>query len=157
MNLVDRLEKLGRLILWLSLAVFAVMVPIALRAQERQTAMVAERVHADAERVRLDAEKEKAASLARLPIESMGAAFSGLDGRSASVWFSNVSTRAGFVCLHAKATNPNTKAVVTSLPTCQEIHPYASNVNVKMMFAGGDFDPVCGKDVHCALSVNDVP
>ena len=50
MNLIDRLEKLGRLVLWLCLAAFLVMVPVGLSAQEKQAALVAERARADARR-----------------------------------------------------------------------------------------------------------
>jgi hypothetical protein len=54
------------------------------------------------------------------------------------------------------ATNPNTKETSESLPACKVVTPYASNIELTVMFAGGDLRVLC-KDVTCGFSFKEIP
>jgi hypothetical protein len=79
-----------------------------------------------------------------------------LDGSTGRLWFTNVSSRAGVVCVVGIATNPTTKTSTESLPACRSITAYATNVEITVMFAGGDLRSVC-QGVSCSLRFEDVP
>ncbi len=162
MNLIDRLEKVGRLVLWLCLSACLVLVPVGLYAQEKQTALAADRAHADAERLRLDAErdaatKQKESERGLVSIHALGGVLQGLDGHMGAVWFSNISPTPGVVCVRATMTNAKTGQVERSLPGCLEVAPYASNAMLKLMFAGGSLDEACPQAGACKLTIDDVP
>src|SRR4051812_27675381 len=135
MHVIDRLEKIGRLILWLCLAGCTVAVPVGLHIQTRQAADLAERTRLDVERATAQAEKVKNAAPVRLTLESMGLVMRAADNsHTGFVWFTNVSPRSGVVCIQGTATNSRTKESAHSLPACQEVGPYASAMSMKLMF-----------------------
>lgn len=157
MTLIDRLEKIARLILWLSISAVCIATPLLLSAQARESARIAESLRSDAEQTRAAIEKERKLASApdRLPLESMGSVMKAYEGHSGMAWFTNVSARTGFTCLVGSLTNPKTQEVAESLPGCAEVHPYSS-VNVKVMFAGGQVDPMCPPGA-CTISIKDAP
>ena len=152
---IDRCEKVGRFVLWLVLAAAVLLVPIEYIKQQRAESALREAVRKE-ELLRAKAEKEKAEKSERLPLESMRPALTLLDGATGRIWFSNVSARSGVVCVAGIATNPTTKQTSESLPACKLITPYASNVELTVMFAGGDLRVIC-KDVTCGFTFKEVP
>lgn len=153
MHWTDRLERLGRLALWLSLASAVVLVPIIYGRMRAEEAQKAELARQDAERLAKEGAKE-----GRLTLQSMGPVMRALNtlGANGRVWFSNVSDGSGVVCVVGIVTNPTTKATTESLATCKQVSPYASNVELQVEFAGGELEPLC-KGVTCSLSLRDVP
>jgi hypothetical protein len=106
-----------------------------------------------------DLAKERAPKpTAILPFASFGTALSMLSMTKAEghTWFTNVSPRAGVVCLEGIAKNPTTQRSTTSLPSCAPVGPYASDVHVSFMFAGRDLEEICPK-AACDFSVKDAP
>jgi hypothetical protein len=156
---IDRLEKLGRLLLWLALAATIVLVPIGLAKERRTEADTVARVK-DATRAseeKLAAlEKSQADKTQRITLASIGTWLSALsvDSATGQMWFTNVSPRAGYVCVVAEATNPTTHATSLSLPGCAEVPAYASGVRITVMFAGRDLSDNC-KAGACSLSIKD--
>jgi hypothetical protein len=152
MHWIDRLEKVGRLVLWLTLASAVVLVPLAYINLRRS----AELEEAGRQAARLAAE-QSGTKENRLLLSSMGSIMTSLNVSTSTgrVWFSNVSARTGIVCVLGSAKNSNTNMTSESLPSCKEIPPYASNVAIEMMFAGSDVQAVC-KQVSCSLEVRDV-
>jgi hypothetical protein len=154
---IDRIEKTGRLVLWLTLASAVVLVPIAYtrqRSVETQTAEAARKEEqALARKLKADAEKSD-----RLSMSSMGAMMTVLNEGNGTgrVWFTNVSPRTGVVCIAGTATNPTSKVTTESLASCKNVPAYASNVEIQMMFAGANLAEVC-KGVTCAFSIKEVP
>jgi hypothetical protein len=153
---IDRLEKAGRLVLWLTLASAVVLVPLAYinlrQAAQAQQEESARQLAAAAAKA-----AEKPPEDGRLRLSSMGPWMSLLSETRASggVWFSNVSPRSGIVCVVGVATNPSTKVISESLASCKHVPPYASNVEIEMMFAGADLAAAC-KGATCRLTVRDV-
>lgn len=154
MSLIDRLEKLGRLLLWLSLVLVLVGVPLSYASQGRAEEPLRQAL-AKAEAQLAEATKPKRPM--KLSIASMQALRS-FDQQAArgDLFFTNVSSRSGILCIAGMAVNPNTKDESSSLPVCQEIQPYASLVHISLMFAGGSLAKVCGRD-RCDMHVEDVP
>jgi hypothetical protein len=157
---IDRGEKLARLLLWLALAAAMLIVPIEYIKQRRFEAEVRESVRReDVERARREkvaAEAAKAQAEKSIRMSPSGAQLMLLDGSTGRLWFSNVSSRAGVVCVVGIATNPTTKASTESLPACKAITAYATNVEIAVMFAGGELRSVC-QGVSCSLRFEDVP
>jgi len=154
MHWIDRSEKVGRLILWLVLAAAVLLVPIEYIKQRRVEAALRETVRKE-EVQREKAEKEKAERSERLPFDSFKPALRLLDNATGRLWFSNVSSRTGVVCVAGVATNPTTRMSTESLPACKVVTPYASNIELAVMFAGGDLRVIC-KDVTCDLAFKEV-
>jgi len=159
---IERVEKIGRLVLWLSLASVCVLIPIEYVRQHKVDTLHDEAVRAaesdakKAEEKLAELVKAEAEKTARLPIATMGEYLTALNtaNATAQVWFTNVSTRTGVVCVHGLATNPTTHKSVESLPACQAVTPYASAVHVVLMFPGGDLSDVCPNS-SCVLSVKE--
>jgi hypothetical protein len=154
---IDRLEKLGRLVLWLVIAMVLVVIQVAYSNHRRAEAELRESLQeARAELVEMS--KPKAKKPTRLAIASMGTFMSGLNlsNSTGQLWFTNVSPRVGFVCVRGMATNPATQKTSRSLPACQEVGAYASTVHMTVMFAGGELAEVCQKS-RCALRIEDEP
>ena len=154
---IDRFEKVGRLVLWLTLASTVVILPLEYIKQKRSESQLQEAARKEA--LALEKElKAKAEKSDRLPLAGMFPLMRALNTANASgyVWFTNVSPRAGVVCVTGLATNPTTKQVASSLPACISVLPYASGVELKLMFAGGELRDTC-KNVDCAFSVTDTP
>lgn len=152
---IDRFEKIARIILWLVVAAAVLLVPIEYIKQQRVESALREAIRKE-DLSRARAEKEKAEKSDRLPLESLRPALRVLDGVTGRLWFSNVSNRTGVVCVAGVATNPNTKQTSESLPACKVVTPYASNIELAVMFAGGDLKVIC-KDVACDINFKEVP
>jgi hypothetical protein len=161
---IERFERIGRLVLWLSLASVCVIIPIEYVRQHKAEVQRDEAVRAAedeakkaeaklAEQIKASADKSTLLSLG-----SMGEYLTALNTSNATgqLWFTNVSARAGVVCVYGVATNPTTHKSVDSMAACQEIGPYASAVHVGLMFPGGDLNDVCPNS-SCSLSMKNAP
>lgn len=153
----DRIEKLGRMVLWLSLASAVVLVPIAYIRQRGVESELAEAARKEQQALATKA-KEDAERSDRLSLASMGSFFTALNESAAtgSAWFSNVSARSGIVCITGIAKSPSRNMTIESLPACKQIQPYATNVDMHVMFAGGDLAALC-KGATCTFSVKEAP
>lgn len=157
-SVVGTLERAGRLILWLTLAAVCITIPIGMFGRDKAAAeaLAQEKAAAEAKQKKADAlAAEEAKKPERLLLSSMGGIIRGLDRNVGSVWFTNASARAGVVCVDGVATHVNGQTT-ESLTACQVVEPYASNVKIALMFAGGDIRKVCPND-DCTLSVKDAP
>jgi hypothetical protein len=154
---IDRIEKIGRVVLWLSLASACVIAPVEYMRQHRTEAESRE-----AARKADEAEKaEKAVHEPhRLAFASMGMFMSVLvpnsSGDQGKLWLTNVSSRTGILCVRGQATNRATQRTAVSLPRCENIGAYAS-ATVSLMFAGGELSDVCPKQGDCGLTIHDAP
>ena len=156
MTWIDRLEKLGRLVLWLSLASVCVLVPLGIAAQHSKEEAL-ERAEREATKQLAALKAEPPPKPERLTLKSMGMYLGALrkDHAEGQVWFTNVSPRTGVLCIRGVAKNATTGASSESLAACQEVTPYASAVHVSLMFAGGDLTAAC-QSGPCQLSAVDV-
>lgn len=154
--MIDRLEKLGRLVLWLTLASAVVLVPIIYIRQRTEEAARAELAAQNEQRRALEA--KEAEKSVRLSLASMGDVIHRLSTATATghIAFSNVSPRSGVVCIAGVATNPDTNAKTESLASCKRVGAYDTNVDMQVSFAGGDLSAVC-KGVTCAFTFREVP
>jgi hypothetical protein len=161
MQMIDRLEKVGRLILWLVISAVLVIgfAVVPLQLVRLSSAEASLREDLEQARAKLDEtlEEMEQPKSTRLPLASMGPYISGLNHRDAAgkVWFTNVSPRSGVVCLQGVATNDETGERSTSLSSCSQVDPYAS-VSMQVMFAGGDLQSVCPRGGGCTFSVAEV-
>jgi len=157
---VDVLEKIGRFVLWIAIAIVFALVPIGMYGRDKQAAKDAEAASAERAREKAELAKERAASLeakkpVRLTLSSMGPGMRALVGSEGMLWFTNASPREGVVCVYGVATN-STGQSLESLPSCRHVEAYESNIKISMMFAGGDLKVACPNG-SCELSVKDVP
>jgi hypothetical protein len=152
---IDRFEKLGRLVLWLSLSVLLVGFPVSYANQRRGEAELHEALKRAEAKL---AEAAKPRPVERLRLSSMGNYMYGLNQATGvgHITFSNASPRSGVVCALGWAKNAASGKRVASLPVCQRMEAYASLADLKIVFAGGDLDAVCGK-AKCELDVEDLP
>ncbi len=152
---IDRLEKLGRLVLWFSISLLLVGVPLSYANQRREDAGLHESLRQTQAKLE---EALRPKNPAVISIESVGPFMSSLNRTTATghVWLTNASHRGGVICIHANALNRETQKSAASLAACQELAPYASNVQIAFQFAGGDLANVCGK-AECSLIVVDEP
>jgi hypothetical protein len=161
MGLVDRLEKIGRLVLWLTLAATCVIIP--LEYTKRQAAAQREVSAAQAKQDALAAQLEEMRAAAakrasgpeRITLASVGPFMHVLNEERAraEIWFTNVSPRAGVICLIAKAQNDASGSHTASLPVCRAVAPYESSINMTFMLAGNSVDSICKNG--CTLSFVD--
>ncbi len=168
MGLIDRAEKLGRVVLWFSLAVLMCVGSAGLilqRAAEARafefaqaSAVEAKREAAEAAAAR-EVERAEASSVRRLSLGSMGATMFALSVSTAEgrLWFSNVSDRSGIVCVSGVAHHTDTGNKTHSLPTCTEVGAYTSNVKLTVHFAGGELGDVCKGGSGCKIRFEDEP
>jgi hypothetical protein len=156
MHWSDQVERLGRTILWLTLASVFVLVPLTVINMQSEAERLKDAA-SKAEEKLAEALKTKDDGPARLTLESMGPIMRGLLVSSAEgrVWFTNVSNRTGVVCISGTATNPDTNETAESLPACQQVGAYTS-VALKVDFAGPELAQVC-KGVTCRFAPKDVP
>src|ERR1039457_2548981 len=119
---IDRFEKLGRLLLWLAMASAMVILPVAFTRHGREQEKLREALQ-KAEAQLADALKPKKPT--RLLSSSMGSVLYGLNQATATGYlsFTNVSTRAGVVCVFGVAKNPETQKTSESLPACVRWEP----------------------------------
>ena len=167
MDLIEKMERMGRLVLCLAVASACVVVPLAYTKDRREKAaredrskqeeVVARQREKQNEERSKQAEEEKKRAL-RLPWTKMGPHLYGLDvaKAEAGVTFTNLSPKQGFVCLSATATNPNTKAQASSLPACQAVSPY-STASLRIPFARGDMTSTCPETVKCSMQLKEEP
>jgi len=157
---IDRIEKLGRLVLWLALAAAVVIVPIEYvnhKHEESKAEAELKEAVKKAEAKADELEKAKAPS-PRITLASMGTVLSGISYSKAtgSVLFTNVSSRTGVLCIVAVAQNPETKETSESIPACQEVGAYASAVHVSAEFASGELANTCPR-ANCLLTFKEAP
>src|SRR5688500_8037618 len=102
MTLVDRLEKIGRLVLWLTLAATCVIIPLEYgkrqaAAQREATAaeQAQEALRAQLEELKRAAAEKREQGPERITLESIGPFMHVLDEERsrADIWFTNVSPR----------------------------------------------------------------
>jgi hypothetical protein len=162
---VDRIEKVGRGVLWLAMASACILAPVEyvrLHTAEAEAKEAARKAEAQAKADAEKAEKEEKAAHEphRLSLASMGSVIRGLAltaaGEQGSVWVTNVSPRHGFLCVVETVTNRATKKTTSSIPSCTSIAAY-STVHVSLMFASTEFADVCPKLADCDVSVDDAP
>ena len=159
-SLLDRIEKVGRVVLWFAIASACVVLPIeyvlhknALKREETkaeaelQTAVKRAEAKAD--------ELEKRNKSRRLTLASMGPYISGIHYSTAQgdLWFTNVSHRTGIVCVYGEAQDPETQKTSESIAACHEVGAYAA-VHMSLMFAGGDLSSACPKS-NCRVKLKE--
>jgi hypothetical protein len=145
-NTVDHVEKIGRFVLWISIAIVFALVPLTLYNRDKQAAKDAEQARAEHERekaelARAKAEEREAKKASVLPLQSMGSFMRLLDGNTGLVWFSNVSPNDGVVCMKGIASSNGRST--TSLATCRHVDAYETNIKMSVMFAGADIKALC--------------
>jgi|HubBroStandDraft_4_1064222.scaffolds.fasta_scaffold741212_2 hypothetical protein len=157
---LDRFEKSGRLVLWLSIASACVIVPIAYVSQKRAETKAEAELQAAVKKAEAKVEElEKGNKPGRVAFASIGAYMSSIsyDKAQGNLWFTNVSPRGGTLCVVGVAQDPELSVKTSqSLPACQEVGAYASAVHVPLMFAGGDLGTACPKS-NCRLTFKDAP
>jgi hypothetical protein len=159
--MVDRLEKVARLVLWLAIAATFVIVPLeyvrAKRSQSKAEEDLQEAVKkAEAKTVELET-REKERKSHRISLASMGTYLSGIDysKTTGNVWATNVSPRSGTLCLIGQAADPDvTTKTSESIPACTEVSAYAT-VHVSLGF-GGDLSNTCPRS-NCRLTLREAP
>ena len=159
MHWSDRLEKVGRAVLWLTLALMFVMVPLAMLRY--QFALAEDKAEATKvqEKLTADLAQQKADNgPKRLLLTSMGSVMRSLNFSTAEgrMYFTNVSSRSGVVCVAGVATNTASQETSESLPTCEAVAAYSA-VEIKVMFAGATLGQLCPKAADCRMSLVDVP
>jgi hypothetical protein len=157
--MIDRVEKIARVVLWLALSSAVVILPIAYlghkadeaRADVALTEQKDALKKAEAKLDELDKAKKNKPN--RITLASVGTFLSGISYAKAdgSLMFTNVSSRMGVMCVVGIAQNPGTNEKAESIPTCVEVTPYASDVHTTVQFAGGDLTNTCPKS-NCLLT-----
>lgn len=154
---IEKVERVVRIILWLALAGLAVAIPLHLRSQAQEAKRLTDEATAAAAKAKAELakkEKEEAEKPLRLPAASMGQSLRMLDNAVGVLWFSNASPRAGVVCVVGTASKGDKQT--QSLPACQKVGPYDTNVKVAMMFAGASIHDICPND-DCKFMIEDAP
>jgi hypothetical protein len=158
--LLDRIEKLGRIVLWLAISSACVIAPITyLKLQSAAAEMAEASRKADAEEAAKKAQAEldeRSGKTQRLPLATMGTFLDSLGAAQGQIVFTNVSSRSGFLCVVGVARNRTTGKATSSIPACKAVSPYDSTVVLSMMFAGGEMGTVCPNS-SCDLEVVDAP
>jgi hypothetical protein len=162
--MIDRIEKIARLVLWLALSSAVVILPIAYishKAEETKAEVALAEVKDAVKKAEAKAEeleKEKKNKSNRITLASMGTFLSWISYAKAegNLVFTNVSARAGVICVVGMAQNVETNEKAESIPACQEVGPYASTVHVPLAFAGGDITGTCPKS-NCKLTFREAP
>jgi hypothetical protein len=149
---IDRFEKLGRLLLWLTISLVLVALPVAVAKRNLGEQELRESLQKAEANLAEALKPKKPEKPARLPLNSMGDIFRSLNQSTATgdLWFTNVSSRAGVVCVQGLTGNLATRKTVSSLPACQEVGAYASAVHMTVMFPGKNLAEAC-KNTSCDL------
>jgi hypothetical protein len=151
---IDRIEKLGRLMLWLALAAAVVILPIEYVNSKREATKAEQDLKDEAKKAdeRADALEKAKAESPRIALASLGTFLTGINYSKAEggLYFTNVSPRAGVLCVVGVAQDPGTKETATSIAGCQAVTPYAS-AHLSVEFAGGDLTNTCPKS-NCLLT-----
>ena len=157
---MDRVEQGARTALWLSLAAAVYLGPVKYfnqRSEEVRQSEVA-RKEEQARLAQLAKASEDSAKPVRLKLTSFGSFFSALNENTAigKVYLSNGSPQGGTLCLQGTATNSSSGDTSKSLISCKAMPPYASNVEIQLMFASGDLGRTC-KTGSCSMTVAEAP
>jgi hypothetical protein len=126
----DRIEKVGRVVLWLAIASAFVIVPVSYISQKRAEAKAEAELHEEVKKAEAradDLEKEKDKRPNRLTLASMGAYVYGINYSLAqgNLTFTNVSPRTGVLCVIGEAQEPDLSMKTSqSIPACAEVGEY---------------------------------
>ncbi len=144
--LIDKLEKVGRLVLWmvLSAAVILGLVGTATWAKNAEAAQA--ELLAAKEELKKALEPKEPKEPSRIAAVDIGTYHSWLLLHNATGigLFTNVSTRSGFICLQGVAKHPDGTREVLSLPACAPVSPYSS-FKIEASFIGQDLIAMCGE------------
>ncbi len=155
--LIDKLEKAGRFVLWLTLTAAVVLGIVGAKRWSEETKTVQAELAASKDELRKALEPK---GPERLPPAGMGPYHSWLSTVSAvgHGMFTNVSPRSGHICLQGVLQHPDGQRVVTSLPACAVVNPYAS-FKIEAPFLMSQIEELCGKDnrAGCRVSFIDAP
>lgn len=154
---IDGVEKLGRLVLWLALSSVCVLIPFGAIEQHRDEEKRRKLAQAQEEKVAAALETAKTDLVpARLSFKSMGPSMRALSTAKAEgrLWFTNISSRSGVVCVQGIATNTKTSGTAKSLPSCEKVDQYTT-VNMTVMFADGQLHELC-KDNNCEIGFDEL-
>lgn len=155
MELNDRLEKLGRLLLWVVISCVLIVafgvVPLKMVNQDDEANALRAAVRTAEQSLRDALDDKEEAKPKRIPFKGMGTYLSALDESNARghFWFSNVSPRKGFVCVKGVASNLGGEST-DSLPACSMVEPYSTS-NIELMFAGGWISKNC--EGGCSMEI----
>lgn len=149
--LMDKLEKAGRLLLWVTLSTAVILGIVGVAAWSREAKAVQLELAGAKEELRKALEPK---APARYPLKGIGPAhtwFNVEDGKGALI-FTNVSPTGGHLCIEGVAKHPNGQTV-SSLPSCALVSAYSS-AKVDVAFLYRDLTVLCGKtnDGNCHLS-----
>lgn len=164
---MDRVEQCARTALWLSLTAAVYLGPVKYFNQRSEEARQVEaaRKEDQARSIQLakaaaDAAKaaEDAAKPVWRPLSAYGSSFSALNENTAigRVYVSNGSGQSSTLCIRGVVSNPSQSGTSLSLTSCKVMPPYASNVEIQLMFASGDLSRLC-KTGSCSMMVVDAP
>lgn len=161
MHWIDRIEKVGRVVLWLAIASAFVIVPVSYISQKRAETKTEAELHeavknAEARAEALEKEKDKKPN--RLTLASMGAYVYGINYSLAqgNLTFTNVSPRTGVLCVIGEAQEPDLSMKTSqSIPACAEVGEYKT-VHLPVQFAGGDLTAACPK-ANCKVTFKEAP
>lgn len=155
--LIDKLEKAGRLVLWLTLTAAVVLGIVGVKRWSEEMDAVRAELAASKDQLRKALEPK---GPERLPPSGMGAYHSWISTTSAvgHGHFTNVSPRSGHICLQGVLQHPDGQRVVTSLPACAVVNPYAS-YKIEAPFLLSQLEDLCGRDnrAECRVSFIDAP
>lgn len=149
--LMDKLEKAGRLLLWVTLSVAVILGIVGTAAWSKEAKAVQLELENAKENLRKAVEPKPPA---RYPLKGIGPAhtwFNVEDGKGALI-FTNVSPTGGHLCIEGVAKHPNGQTV-SSLPNCALVSAYSS-AKVDVAFLYRDLTALCGKanESNCNLS-----
>ncbi|MEY4579656.1 MAG: hypothetical protein RL701_4359 [Pseudomonadota bacterium] len=153
----EQLEKIGRFVLWVTLALVCMLTVLGLARYQNALAAASASLNA-LERHREEAKQQEADSkLRRLAFSSMGNVIKSFEPARAlgEAWFTNVSARTGTVCVTGVAENAATKQALESLTACESVNPYAA-VHLRFVFAPGTLSEMC-KTAKCEMELRDEP
>lgn len=155
--LIDKLEKAGRFVLWMTITVAVVLGIVGAKRWSDETKAVQVELAAAKEELRKALEPR---APERLPPKGMGTYHSLLNPMTGigHGFFTNVSPRSGHICLQGVLQHPDGQRVVTSLPACAVVNPYAS-FKIEASFLLSQIEELCGKDnrANCGVSFIDAP
>jgi len=152
--MLDNIEKLLRCVLWLAIASVLVLAPLSYIHMREAEVAVADSLR----KAKDDAEHNtESAKSRRMSIGALGTFMTGLDlnQQEGHVTVTNVSPRAGILCLYGIARVRASVASSTSIPACRFIEPYASNEHLSVTFPH-DVADLCSK-ASCDFEVRDAP
>jgi hypothetical protein len=144
----ENIERLGRFVLWISLAAVCVIVPIEYMKHQARS------FESDQKRAQAEQEAEQSKAPRRLLYTSMGQSLVGVRDGEGYLTFTNVSPRTGVVCVTGTVKNAKTGHRSTSLAACEPVQPYQSEVRLKVSFAGRVYREMCPSN-DCEIDFDD--